>query len=109
MLRSYLDSSSSTKSFKLFVNPVDLSDLSIAKIRLYLCMFIRIADPGSVPLSHDLRKIASSFAFFHSMSFQEIQGVTGWKSCRVFVKHYLKQINEVSSSFVALGSKVPKL
>ena len=64
MLKSYLQLSSATKYFKLFVNPLDLSDLSLAKLRLYLCSFIRTADPGSVPLSHDLRKVASSFAFF---------------------------------------------
>ena len=107
-LSFYLTETASTKSFKVFVSHSDLTDLSLPKIRLMLCQFIRLADPGSIPKSHDLRKVASSFAFLRSMSLSDICGVTGWASGRVFRKHYLHSIRQISSSFVALGTKVSK-
>lgn len=70
--KAYLDTTSASKAFKIFVDPKNLQDLSLAKIRILLCQFIRLADPGSFPKSHDLRKVATSFAFFRSLSFSEI-------------------------------------
>ena len=107
-LEFYLTETANTKSFKVFVNHSDLTDFSLPKIRLLLCQFIRLADPGSLPKPHDLRKVASSFAFLKSMSLSDICEVTGWASGRVFRKHYLRSIKQISSSFVALGTKVPE-
>ena len=106
LLRRYLLATSSTTSEKLFVDPERLSDLSVHKVRLLMCQLVRLADRGSFPRSHDLRKMASSFAFFRTMSTEEICHITGWSSFRVFKRHYLQRISEVSSSFVALGSRV---
>ena len=108
MLKSYLISTRRTKSYTLFVDPVDLKHLSIHKIRLLLCKYIRLADPGAFPKSHDLRKLASSYAFLKSLSFEQIKDVTGWSSCQVFRKHYFKKLQEVGSSFIALGSRVSR-
>ena len=106
-LESYLLRTSLTKSFHLFVHPVHLTDLTTHKLRLFLCKFIRLADPASVPKSHDLRKMAASFAFFRAMDTQSICDSVGWSSERVFLKHYLRQVEEISSSIIALGSEVP--
>ena len=85
-----------------------MTDLFLPKIRLMLCQFIRLADPGSIPKSHDLRKVASAFAFLRSMSLSDISGVTGWASGRVFREHYLHSIRQISSSFVVWDTRVSK-
>ena len=104
-LRNYLFVTESSDSLKIFVHPSTLQELTIFKIRYFICKFIRIADPTSFPKSHDLRKIASSFAFFRGMGIDEICSVVGWASFRVFKKHYLKQIQGVKSAVVVLGNK----
>ena len=106
-VKLFLELSKNSVSMKLFVKPSDLSDLPIGKIRWYLCKFIRLADPTSFPKVHDLRKIASSFAFFRHMGLEEICSLTGWSSFRVFRKHYLHQIKAIKSSIVVLGSTLP--
>ena len=105
-LSLYLEGTARTRSFRMFVHPTSLSDLSVHKIRLSLCKFIRLGDPGSFPRAHDLRKMATSYAFFKSMSSQEICDLVGWSSIGVFKRHYLRQIEEISSSLVVLGSVV---
>ena len=106
-LRKFLLLSRQNPSVKLFVKPSDLTELPLSKIRWYICKFIRLAEPGSFPKGHDLRKIASSFAFFRHMTLKEICSLTGWSSFRVFKKHYMKEIRSVKSSIVVLGSSVP--
>ena len=106
-LRKFLNMTSSTTSIKLFVNPIDLSDLSIFKLRWFLCKFVRMADPGSFPKVHDLRKVATSLAFLRHVNLEEICNLTGWSSIRVFRRHYFKEIEAVRSSLVAMGSVVP--
>ena len=103
MLRRYLEATSSTRSEQLFVDPGRLVGLSVHKIRLSMCRLVKLADPGSFPRSHDLRKMASSLAFFRTMSMEEICAVTGWSSIRVFRRHYLQRLSEVAPSVVVLG------
>ena len=105
-LELYLRKTSLTTSFKIFIHPVTLKDVSIQKLRLSMCKFIRLGDPSAFPRTHDLRKLASSFAFLKSMSSAQLCKLVGWASIKVFKRHYLKQIGEVSASFIALGSKV---
>ena len=71
-LQKYLEYTSNIKSFKIFVDPVSIKDLSLHKLRLYLCKFIRKANPSSFPKSHDLRKLATYFGFFHDMSSEQL-------------------------------------
>ena len=105
-LKTFLRLSNGTTSSKLFVK-ADLSELSINKLRWYLCKFIRIGDPDAFPKVHDLRKVASSYAFFKSMNMEEICTLVGWSSYRVFRRHYLRKIRDVKSSFIVLGVKIP--
>ena len=106
-IKKYLLVTEASNSFKLFVNPVSLLDLSLFKLRFFICRFIREADPGSFPKTHDLRKYASSFAFFRGMDISNVCNLVGWSSFRIFKKHYLKPIKEVKSSLVVLGSRFP--
>ena len=66
-LKSYLTATMASHSFQVFVH-VRLYNISVNKLNWYLCYLIRKANPGFSPLSHDLRKIGSSFAFLWSMS-----------------------------------------
>ena len=68
--------------------------------------FIKRADPDSIPSGHDPRKVASSLNFFQYMSFEGLRTYTGWKSTRVFYKHYLKKLQEVKHFVVAAGNIV---
>ena len=106
-LETYLKLSKDAESVKLFVHPENLKDLPLSKLRYYMCKFIRLANPNVFPKTHDLRKLATSYAFFKSMNTDEICDVVGWSSIRVFKKHYLKQIEALSSSIVCLGKEVP--
>ena len=71
-LTKYLIATSKTGSTKVFVDPVPLLDTSIYRLRLYLYQFVRLRDPGAFPKAHDLRKLAASFAFFKSMTSEEV-------------------------------------
>ena len=105
-LQVYLTRTARTRSFKVFVHPVTLQDVSIQKLRLSLCKFIRMGDPGSFPKSHDLRKYASSFAFLSTMTSDRLCSLVGWKSIKVFKRHYLRKIQQVSAPFIAIGSRI---
>ena len=105
-LSLYLDSTSCTKSFNIFVHPISLQDISIHKLRLALCKFIRLGDSNAFPKAHDLRKTATSYAFFKGMSSSQLCDLVGWSSIQVFKRHYLKQIDEISSPLVVLGTVV---
>ena len=59
-----------------------------------------------MPSGHEPRKVASSMNFFQYMSFEGLQAYTGWKSSKVFFKHYLKQLKEVKHFVVAAGSVI---
>ena len=83
-LRKYLLATSATVSHKIFVHPTNLTDLSIHKLRLFICKFIRQANPGSFPKPHDLRKFATSFAFFKGMNADELCDLVGWSSIKSF-------------------------
>ena len=105
-LERYISVTKESSSVKLFVHPVTLKELSISKLRFYLCKFIRMANPTVFPKTHDLRKLATSYAFFKSMCIEEICELVGWSSIRVFKRHYLKEIEAISSSLICLGREI---
>ncbi|XP_068243795.1 uncharacterized protein [Palaemon carinicauda] len=61
------------------------------------------ADPDSTPAGHNRRKVASSLNFFRHMDFDRLRSFTGWKSSRVFYKHYAKKVHEINHFVVAAG------
>ena len=54
-----------------------------------------------------LRKLASSLNFFQFMNFKDLAKMTGWKSNRVFYRHYLANIENISLPVVAAGKVIP--
>ena len=80
--------------------------LSINGIRQQILYFIKEADPDSVPKAHQVRAIATSTNFFQFMDFEALTKYTGWKSPRVFMRHYFKNIEALKFFAVAAGKVV---
>lgn len=105
-LRQYLQRTSHVTSGPLFINTRTNAPLKIRSLTKLLVDFIGELHPGSVPKSHDCRKVSSSLAFLGGMGFHEISSFTGWSGHGVFVKHYLSQIPSAWTRCVAWGRPV---
>ena len=103
-LKTYLQRTCSFIGGQLFKGETTGSKLSNCQLRSKLTTFIRRADPNSMPKGHDPRKVASSLNFFSHMSFDNLKSYTGWKSSKVFFRHYLKKLTEVKHFVVAAGN-----
>ena len=106
LLERFLLLSRNSKSTKLFVHHRSLEPITIRKLRWYMCRLIRLSNPDSYPKTHDIRKMAASFAFFNQMSLSDICSFSGWRSLKVFRKHYLIDIQHLSTRAVVLGKPV---
>ena len=73
---------------------------------LYFFFFINAADPDSVPTAHQVRAIATSVNFFQYMDFKALSHYTGWKSSKVFLRHYFRNIDVLKFYAVAAGKVV---
>ena len=102
-LERFLFLSGNSTSTKLFVHHHSLESITIRKLRWYMCKLIKLSNPESYPRTHDIRKMAASFAFFNQMSLEEICSFSGWRSLKVFRKHYLIDIEHLSSGTVVMG------
>ena len=80
--------------------------MSVDGVRQKIMYFIKAADPDSVPAVYEVRKTASSLNYFEFMEFEDLKEYTGWKSQKVFYRHYLRSIEEVSLLTVAAGKVV---
>ena len=105
-LRDYLDATSSITTGPLFRAQTSPRPLSRSNISANLQAIIKAGDKDSFPLGHDIRKLASSLAFFSGMKLKEISRFTGWKSSSVFLKHYCLSIENLRSSCVSVGTQV---
>ena len=105
-LRDYLEATSSAKTSSLFLNQIGSKALSTANISSILCQVIKAGDKDSFPSGHDVRKVASSLAFFRGMELSALSRYTGWRSRGVFTKHYCTRLNELKLSCVSAGRQV---
>ena len=80
--------------------------LSIKELGGKIIEFINLADPNKHVTVHYLRKVASSLNFFQYMEFNSLTKYTGWKSPKVFFRHYLANIEAISLPVVAAGRVV---
>ena len=106
-LSNYRLATSRRSSGLLFLVPGSTQPQSKSKIANLLCKTIKLSQPTAFPVSHDIRKMSFSLAFMANMNIQVICGKAGWSSSGVFLKHYLKQINDVKSTCVVLGQTLP--
>ena len=101
-MKAFLDRTSRVPSGPLFIASTG-KPLSPNQVRYKLAQLIKKANPDSIPKSHDMRKVAFSLAFFSGMSFDEMSTFSGWKSHRIFLRHYLKEIGDLSRNCVTVG------
>ena len=80
--------------------------LTVDGVRQKILYFIKAADPESCLTAHEVRKVATSLNYFEFMEFEDLKHYTGWKSQKVFYRHYLKSIEEISLPTVAAGKVV---
>ena len=104
-LRVFLDRTSDWLSGALFRRE-EGGTITINGIRQQILYFIKEADPGSMPSPHQVRSVATSVNFFQYMDFQALSKYTGWKSSRVFMRHYFKNIDALKFHAVAAGKVV---
>lgn len=107
-LSAYMDLTKSLTSGPLFRCHSSDRPLTTAGIRSAMTSLIKISNPDSVPKSHDIRKLASSYAFMEGMNVTEMANFTGWAGSKVFLRHYLKEINDLQQGCVAMGRVVSR-
>ena len=56
--------------------------------------------------AHDLRGLAASWAFLHNVALDDVMEACSWRSSNTFIRHYLKDMEEVSGSLHRLGPVV---
>ena len=99
---TYLKRTADVVSGSLFRHESSSKPLTVSQVKGRLCSIIKKSNPDSLPRSHDVRKIATSYAFFANMSWQDISGITGWTSSTVFLNHYLQSVKSVREKCVIL-------
>ena len=112
-LKTLLDHTKSISSGPLFLchstwsNPKP-KPLTINGIGTAMTSLIKQSNPDSVPKAHDIRKMASSYAFMEGMQIKDMSAYSGWSGPRVFLKHYLKEIQDLRRSCVSMGQVVSR-
>ena len=104
-LKAYLSKTQSWNSGRLFRREQG-GTITTNGLRQQILYFIKSADPDSVPKAHQVRALATSVNFFQYMDFQALSDYTGWKSPRVFIRHYLKNLDSMRFHAVAAGKRV---
>ena len=102
-LKIYLERTVQYSCGHLFRTHSTGTPLSAFGLRREIVGIIKVSNPDSYPKTHDIRKLASSFAFFEDMAFTDLVEYTGWSSTRVFMKHYLKEVESLPLVCVTAG------
>ena len=105
-LKRYLELTKHFSGDQLFRHETSGKQISIKNLGAKIIEFVNAADPHKKMSVHELRKIAASLNYFEFMKFSDIAKCTGWKSTRVFFKHYLKSIEDIHLLVVAAGKAV---
>ena len=105
-LKAYINRTSQWNSGRLFRRERG-GTLSIDGIRQQILYFIKLADPDSILRAHDVRKVATSINYFYHMDFDALTKYTGWRSKKVFLRHYFKQLEDLKFHTVAAGKVIP--
>ena len=102
-LKAYLDATSQSPGQHLWVDPVSFRPLKTVDISRALTEVIRLADPSAPAKAHDVRKFASSLAFFRCFDVDAVRQAGQWASSSSFVTRYLlHHLRDVPC--VAMGS-----
>ena len=102
-LKAYVSSTRSYSGPGLWVDPESRRGLKTSDIAKRLVRLISLADPASRPKAHQVRKYASSLAFFRSFDVDQVRRAGQWSSSACFVRIYL-QTHLTNVPCVAMGS-----
>ena len=91
----------------LFIKPGTCNPLSIKSLTQKMVALIKIANPDSFPHFHDIRKYATTLAFLGDATIEELERCTGWRSIQVFLRHYLKRVEELRFPIQSAGIILP--
>ena len=102
----YIRRTASATSGPLFIHQASGKPLTKAEVTSAMTVLIKTSNPESIPKSHDIRRMASSLAFFNGMQVSDMSELTGWSSTRVFTKHYLKEVSALATVSVVMGRQL---
>ena len=102
-LRTYVSTTSAFSGAELWANPTSLKALKTVGLATALVNLISSADPESKPKAHQVRKYASSLAFFRSFDVEQVRRAGQWSSSASFIHRYL-QTHLSHAQCVAMGS-----
>ena len=105
-LQRYLHLTKHLKEGQLFRGETNDSKLSPKQLGNKIIALICSAEPDKSANVHQLRGISASLNFYEYMNFEDLKGYTGWKSPRVFFRHYLNNIQDLSVPVVAAGKVI---
>lgn len=105
-LKAYVSASRTYSGPNLWVDPRSLRCLKTSDLAAKLVQLISLADPQSRPKAHQIRKYASSLAFFRSFDVDQVRRAGQWSSSASFVTRYL-QTHLTNVPCVAMGSPPP--
>ena len=102
----YIRRTASATYGPLFIHQASGKPLTKAEVTSAMTVLIKTSNPESIPKSHDIRRMASSLAFFNGMQVSDMSELTGWSSTRVFTKHYLKEVSALATVSVVMGRQL---
>ena len=102
-LRAYVAATADFSGNALWVNPRSGKALKPAGLATTLVHLISIADPYSQPKAHQVRKYASTLAFFRSFNVEQVRRAGQWSSSTCFIQRYL-QPHLSNAQCVAMGA-----
>ena len=88
-MREYLSATSGSSNVNLWLDPHSARPLNSSALAKHLVHIIHLADPLSHPRAHQVRKYASSLAFFRSFDIETVREAGQWSSPKSFVQRYL--------------------
>ena len=91
-LKNFLERTKNFKQDCLFFDVKTKQKLSAPRISFCLCKLINIAQPGTFPRGHDVRKLSSSLAWTRGIPIDQIIKNAFWKTSSTFISSYLVKL-----------------
>ena len=88
-LRAYVASTESSAGPELWLDATSGTPLTAPHLAKKLVQLISLADPLARPKAHQVRKYASSLAFFRSFDVDKVRRAGQWSSAKSFVQRFL--------------------
>ena len=104
-LKTFINRTSLFKTALLFQREGG-GTLSVAGVRQQSYTLSKLT-PSPFPKVMNSEKFAASINYFQYMDFEGLRKYTGWKSPKVFFKHYFKSLDALKFHVSAVGRVIP--